>query len=490
MSQTRLCVLCAVAATAAAVALLLSAAPATADEKPVSFIGDVAPILKEHCYACHDAKKRNGKFEVTTFAKFLKGGAGDEAIVAGKPAESHLMELLRADAPRRMPPPPKDRVGDADGALPAAKIATIEKWIAQGAKLDAGIDPNADLLRELRVRWQPPTPPARYPFPVPVTALTFTPDGKGLVIGGYHELTVWDVPGGKLVQRLRMRAERACAMAFAGSLLVVAGGRPGQEGTVDVYDLAGPARVVEGVAVLDGVGDPKVHVGHLFDTDDTVLCLAVRPDGKCLAAGGCDRLVRVWDIVGGLPNARLEQTIENHADWVLGIGFVGDKRLLTAGRDKTAKVFDLDRKVSVQTFPDHQAPVYDVVARGDGKVALSVGGDRTLRVWGLGEGGKQNRAAGGHTDEVYKVIAVPGRPEVVTCGADKSVRLWKDDGTAVRQFAGLGDHVYAIAASPDGGLIAAGAYDGEVRVWNVADGAVVKSFNASPGCQSKAARGS
>jgi WD40 repeat protein len=61
------------------------------------------------------------------------------------------------------------------------------------------------------------------------------------------------------------------------------------------------------------------------------------------------------------------------------------------------------------------------------------------------------------------------------------VRLWKDDGTPVRQFAGLGDYVYALAVSQDAALVAAGAYDGEVRVWKLADGAVVKSFNASPG---------
>lgn len=490
MNQTRLCVLCAIAATAAAAALLVATAPAPAQEKPVSFINDVAPILKEHCYACHDAKKRSGKFEVTTYAKLLKGGSGEEAIVSGKPSESHLVELVRADGARRMPPPPKDKVSDKDGALPAAKIAILERWIAQGAKLDDGIDTNADLLRELRIRWQPPVPPVRYPLPVPVTALAFASDGKRLVVGGYHELTVWDVAAGKLIQRVRTRAERASAMAFVGSLLVVAGGRPGQEGTLDVFDLAGPAQTTDGIAILDGVGDPKVHVKHLFDTDDTILCLALRHDGKRIAAGGCDRFVRVWDIADGVGNAKLEQTFENHADWVMGVAFVGDNGLLTAGRDKTAKLYDLNKKESAQTFPDHQAPVYDLVARSDGKAALSVGADKMLRVWGLGEGGKQNKAAGGHGDEVYKIVAVPGQTQVVTCGADKSVRLWKDDGTAVRQFAGLGDYVYALAVSSDGNLIAAGAYDGEVRIWKLVDGAPVKSFNASPGYQSKTARGS
>ena len=33
----------------------------------------------------------------------------------------------------------------------------------------------------------------------------------------------------------------------------------------------------------------------------------------------------------------------------------------------------------------------------------------------------------------------------------------------------------------DAKQVAAGSYDGEVRIWNIADGAVAKAFNASPG---------
>ena len=53
---------------------------------------------------------------------------------------------------------------------------------------------------------------------------------------------------------------------------------------------------MNGVAYLDGVNDKGVMVKQLLDADDEVLCLALSPDGKKLASGGCDRIVNVWDI--------------------------------------------------------------------------------------------------------------------------------------------------------------------------------------------------
>ena len=64
------------------------------------------------------------------------------------------------------------------------------------------------------------------------------------------------------------------------------------------------------------------------------------------------------------------------------------------------------------------------------------------------------------------------------------MRLWNvEKGAPVRTLNGHADWVYAVAFSPDGTLLASGGWDGEVRVWNVADGKLVKAFNASPGYQ-------
>src|SRR5262249_60339265 len=101
-----------------------------------------------------------------------------------------------------------------------------------------GLPPPPDLLRERPARSVPPPPPAASRLPAPVTALAFTPDNAKLVVGGHHELTVWDAASGTLEKRLATRAERTYAMLFLpDGKLAVAGGRPGQEGHARRYSL-------------------------------------------------------------------------------------------------------------------------------------------------------------------------------------------------------------------------------------------------------------
>jgi mono/diheme cytochrome c family protein/DNA-binding beta-propeller fold protein YncE len=498
MSRSRYCFCIACAVVAAALAwIYLGSTPATPTavgqqkkDKPVSFIDDVAPIFKENCFGCHGAKNPKGKLDMTRYESFRHGGTKDDPVVDGKPEESYLILALTAahTDKKRMPPV------DSGDALPKAKIDLIVRWIKEGAKLDASVKKDADLIKELRTRWKPPAPPAAYPFAVTITALAFTPDNKKLVVGGHHELNVFDATTGKLERRIKTRSRRATAMLFLpDGKLVVAGGRPAEEGDVRVYNLAAgkPYKTEAEVGYYDGVEDKAVMVAQLLLADDEVTCLALSADGKQLASGGCDRLVNVWDLSAGVDKAKkLEPAIENHADWVMSVAFSPDgKQLYTASRDKTAKVWDVANKESVLTFPDHQNSVYGVLAKADGKAGYSVGEDNQLRMWSTtgNNQGKMIRNANAHGKGAFKLVAVPKKPTIATCGGDSTVKLWNAESlAATRTLSGLTDYVYAVAASPDGSLIAAGSFNGEVRVWKHDDGALVKAFNASPGLKVEA----
>lgn len=486
MSRNRFscyCILCALFGLALVWLLFVTptAALAQGPKGPVSFINDVAPILQKNCFACHDSKKKKGKLEMTTWEALRKGGSQDDPIVPGKSKESLLVNVLISSGKDRMPPQ------DAGDALNKEQIAIISKWIDEGAKLDNGLDAKADLVRELRIRFVPPQPFVTHKTHVVINAVAFTPDSKKIVVGGHHELTVWDASTGKLLRRIFTRAERAHAMAFLpDGKLVVAGGRPGQEGDLRVYNIdAGTPKDFGGVPAVDGVNDKAVMLKELLQVDDSVLAMAVSKDGKKVAAGGTDRIVRVFDIDSG----KLEHAVENHADWVLGIAFTPDaKGLVTASRDKTAKLWDLSNKESLLTFPDHQNVVNNVAMTPDGTFGLSAGEDGSIRIWQATDKskaiGKASKSMTGHTKAVFRLAnhADAKNPMVASCSADMTVRLWNPvAGTAIKTLSGHTDWVYAVAISPDGQLVAGGAANGEVRVWKTSDGAPVTAFNATPG---------
>src|SRR5262245_39860303 len=103
----------------------------------VSFTNDIAPILAQKCFACHNEQKAKGSFQLHSFQALTRGIKGDPVLVAGKPDASTLYKvLIKKDEDDRMP--------QNDDPLPAAQIALIRQWLEEGAKFD-GPDPQASL---------------------------------------------------------------------------------------------------------------------------------------------------------------------------------------------------------------------------------------------------------------------------------------------------------------------------------------------------------
>ena len=116
-----ICFLIAVLATAALLA------------QPVEFNRDIRPILSDRCFACHgpDAANRKSPLRLDGEADAKKDlGRRRFAILPGDPANSLLYQrITSANNALRMPP---QSAGHA--ALPPAAIASIKRWIEQGAQ--------------------------------------------------------------------------------------------------------------------------------------------------------------------------------------------------------------------------------------------------------------------------------------------------------------------------------------------------------------------
>lgn len=89
-----------------------------------TFEKDVRPILKAHCFHCHGEEgETKGGLDVRLARFLLKGGKHGPAVIAGDAAKSHLLELVKSGEM------PKEK-----GKLKDQDIATLEAWIAGGAK--------------------------------------------------------------------------------------------------------------------------------------------------------------------------------------------------------------------------------------------------------------------------------------------------------------------------------------------------------------------
>ena len=70
----------------------------------MDYVRDVKPLLSRRCYACHGALKQKAGLRLDTAARMRKGGDGGPAVVAGKSAESLLIEAVTGGEDWRMPP--------------------------------------------------------------------------------------------------------------------------------------------------------------------------------------------------------------------------------------------------------------------------------------------------------------------------------------------------------------------------------------------------
>lgn len=447
----------------ALIAVGLCVSAATAEQNPVSFARDIAPVLIKQCQSCHGPDKSKSQYRLDTFARLTHPGKSKSApIVAGDPSKSELYRLIStSDEDDRMPQ-------KAD-PLPAAQVELIERWISEGAKFD-GSDPAAPLASIARGT-NYPDPPAVYSRPVPITAIAYSPDGQELAASGYHEITLWDASDGKLIHRIKGLPERIWGLAYSpdGKRIAVAAGEPGVCGELRICDR-----------------DANT-AGKLLDRiSDMMLAVRFSPDGKRIAAGGADNATRIFDADAG----KRELLIEQHADWVTDVAFSPDgSKIATASRDRSARVFDAKTGEMLAAHLNHEEPIFGIAWSKDGKEIYTVGRDPDMHIWNAADGkpageGKGKSKTGGRVflcnSDSFKVVA--GAGEVFTCSADGIVREFSQEKhEAARSFPAASDWIYCLGLDPKSHHVAAGCHNGAIRVYDTEGAELIEHFVAAPG---------
>ena len=425
---------------------------AEADVRPVSFRTDIAPLLQRRCAACHCEESAKGGYRLDTFQLLQKpGDGGDAPVIAGKAKDSALFKLLRRKRPRGS----HAAKGRCAARLRKSRSSNAGSMAAPPTMAEIPARPLAELLRETFLR----PAPARYARPIPITALAFSGDGKRLAVSGYREVTFWDPATGTLIRRLGGMPERISALAWhpKRNLLAVAGGTPGQWGTVAIVDAS------HGYAVR-----------FLCDLPEMALSVAFDKDGTTLVAGCGDRTMRLFDVSAGKQTRILRQ----HADWVQAVAFnPGGTRLVSVSRDRTARVFDTATWEISATYQGHDTPVLAATFTADGS-RIYTAARGTGHVWHPEQANKRGDLLELNGD-VRQFAA--GTVGVAAGCSDGAVRIYQADGKLPwLTLRGHRDAVQALAVAPRSEWIASGSAGGEVVIWSLDCATWLTRFTAVP----------
>jgi hypothetical protein len=115
--------------------------------------------------------------------------------------------------------------------------------------------------------------------------------------------------------------------------------------------------------------------------DTVVQALAFSPDGRRLLSAGRDRMLRLWDVETGTPVRELA----GHTDEVFAAVYHPDgTRIASGGRDRVVRVWDAERGVELVRLPGHTNYIFSLAFNRDGDTLVSGSGDFTVRLWEKG----------------------------------------------------------------------------------------------------------
>ena len=193
--------------------------------------------------------------------------------------------------------------------------------------------------------------------------------------------------------------------------------------------------------------------------------IAFSKDGKYILSASRDSTAKLWNLNGKLIKQFKDPSQLSCAD----ISPDG-KHIVTASRDGNTRLWNLDGQV-VKEFKSNSY-VEAVVFSPDGKYILSGHYDSTARLWNLN--GKMITQFRGHAEQVTSVAFSPAGKSVITGSYDGTVGLWDLKGTLLRKI-NNNAKVFCLAFSPSGKYILAGNSDGTAKLWDLG-GNLVREF--------------
>lgn len=282
----------------------------------------------------------------------------------------------------------------------------------------------------------------------------FSADGSKFAFAGLHGDAWWlDLSESEPHHLAGVTADGkpAHTIVFAAATNLLAVGR--EDSTVTVYDLV--------------TGDRDE-----MREDDSIVGLAISPDGSLVAAGGASFRFKVWDRV-----TRDMRGIGSHQDSVLSIAFdPASDNIVTAGADGVVNLWRLPKASGASMA---MSPVQSISAGGAvvalaydprlRRIAFSIE-DGRIRIWDLATSQFTLMLHGNQDSSVRVAFSLDGE-RVLAGGLRGTVHVWelRDRGgrTVYRSPDRIHERgeVYAAFTSDSSALVTASKIGGNIRLW-------------------------
>ena len=173
-------------------------------------------------------------------------------------------------------------------------------------------------------------------------------------------------------------------------------------------------------------------------------------------------------LAGALASAQAQ--LRGHGGPVRTLAVSPDGRTAVSGSfDETAIRWSLARDAAEQVMRFHDGSVNAVAFLGDGRIATA-GEDRRVALWVPGDD-RPALVFSGHEAPVVALAASPNGAMLASASWDHTVRLWGLGGASPRVLDGHQQNVNGVAFTPDGRAVVSAGYDLTLRIWPLAGGA-------------------
>ena len=294
-----------------------------------------------------------------------------------------------------------------------------------------------------------------------IRSIALSSDDRMLASASNGSLKVWNTRTQSCLRTLDC-GYSLCSSFLPGDKIVVVGNKNGE---LEVFDIASST-------LLDTI---KAHDGPVWS-------LHVHPDGKSMVSGSADKTAKFWEFqvvqeeIPGTkrttPRLKLAHTRTlKVADDILSLRFSPDARLLAVSLlDNTVKVFFTDSLKLFLNLYGHKLPVLNMDISYDSKLIVTCSADKTVRLWGL-DFGDCHKSLLAHEDSIMGVVFVPNNKEgnghnFFSASKDRVIKYWDGDKFEhIQKLQGHHGEIWALAISRSGEFIVSASHDKSIRTW-------------------------